>query len=71
MVTGMAWIRRHALFLLAGLVLVGVGAWLAFAERNAGIGWMLIAWGLALAAAPSVPPPRRAPRRGRGGSHSG
>ncbi len=71
MVDGMTWIRRHALFLVAGLVLIGVGAWLAFAEHNAGIGWMLIAWGLALAAAPAMPPPRPTARRGRGGSRSG
>lgn len=71
MVDGMTWIRRNALFLVAGLVLIGVGAWLAFAEHNAGIGWMLIAWGLAVAAASAVPPPRRAPQQGRGGSRGG
>lgn len=68
----MAWFRRHALSLFAGLLLVGVGAWLAFAEHNAGIGWMLIAWGLALAAVPSIPrQPGPTVRRGRGGSRSG
>ncbi|MBB4662041.1 hypothetical protein [Conexibacter arvalis] len=66
----MAWIRRHLLFLVAALGLMAVGAWLAFAEHNPGIGWMLIVWGFALVAACATPKRPTAPP-GRGGSRSG
>jgi hypothetical protein len=69
----MAWFRRHALPLAVALVLLAAGVWLALAEHNPGIGWMLIVWALAVVAGCAAPgsAARARARRGRSGSRSG